>query len=337
MNDDRTPRWVPFAVLGLMLAVGGAIPLWQQNLPYYAWSAGPVGDAIDAVEVESAVTVYPPQGELFYLTVAAQEINAIELLVAALDPTVDLVRKELIRRVDETPEDLRRRSLVQMDEAKETAIALALARLGDESLILSDGIELVEVTRDDLGDRLQVGDIIETIEGAEVRLSGDVRKAVEGRSPGDVVTLGIRRGNARLIVRIPLLESPQESGRVLLGVLARTANPRFPVDIESANLGGPSAGMMYTLAIIDKLSDGDLTNGHLVAGTGTVDPEGNIGPIGGVRQKVVAAQAAGATLMLVPEANYPDALTAPRDKMRLVSVRTLDEALEVLAALAPIG
>ncbi|MFP3915208.1 MAG: S16 family serine protease, partial [Actinomycetota bacterium] len=104
-------------------------------------------------------------------------------------------------------------------------------------------------------------------------------------------------------------------------------------DVESGVVGGPSAGLMYTLAIIESLTPGSLSHGRVVAGTGTIDADGNVGSIGAVRQKVVAAEAAGAEFMLVPEGNYEAALTAPARDLELVPVATVEEALDFLSEL----
>src|SRR5690606_7754735 len=108
----------------------------------------------------------------------------------------------------------------------------------------------------------------------------------------------------------------------------------FWIDIDTGIVGGPSAGMMYTLAIIDVLTPGSLTGGRVVAGTGTIDLEGSVGEVGGVRQKVVAAEAAGAEYMFVPAGNLAAAESAPRGDMELVAVESIDDALEFLRGLA---
>jgi PDZ domain-containing protein len=123
----------------------------------------------------------------------------------------------------------------------------------------------------------------------------------------------------------------------MVGISAMALNPRFeypfPIDIDAGLVGGPSAGLMYTLAVMELLGPEDLSHGHVVAGTGTIDSAGNVGGIGGVRQKVVAAEAAGAEVMLVPASNLDEALTARRDHLELIPVSTLDEALAALATL----
>jgi len=123
----------------------------------------------------------------------------------------------------------------------------------------------------------------------------------------------------------------------MVGFGAATYNLRyvFPIDVEidSTNIGGPSAGMMYTLAVIDVLTPDDITNGHRIAGTGTISSDGSVGAIGGVRQKVEGAAAAGAEYILVPKDNYEDALTADVSGAQIVSVTTIDDALSFLASL----
>jgi PDZ domain-containing protein len=143
----------------------------------------------------------------------------------------------------------------------------------------------------------------------------------------------VQRQGETLDLEIELTGADDDPNRALVGILAQTLNPQYPVDINSANVGGPSAGMMYALGIIDVLTPGDITNGHVVAGTGTIAPDGSVGGIGGIRQKVVAAEAAGAEIVLVPASNYEDALTAPSDDIEIVKIATIDEALSYLESL----
>lgn len=114
---------------------------------------------------------------------------------------------------------------------------------------------------------------------------------------------------------------------VLLGELTE---PPFPLEIEAGDVGGPSAGMMHTLAIIDTLTEGELTKGRVIAGTGTIMIDGTVGNIGGIRQKVVGAEAAGATHILVPAGNYEAALTAEYESIEIVPIETIDDAIDFL-------
>lgn len=120
----------------------------------------------------------------------------------------------------------------------------------------------------------------------------------------------------------------------MIGILVgEITEPPFPISIRSGDVGGPSAGMMHSLAIIDSLTEGELTRGRVIAGTGTIALDGTIGAIGGIRQKVVAAEAAGAEYILVPARNYQAALTAEYRTIEIVPVATIDDAVEFLEAL----
>jgi PDZ domain-containing protein len=120
----------------------------------------------------------------------------------------------------------------------------------------------------------------------------------------------------------------------MIGIEVRQlTKPPFPVAIDAGNVGGPSAGMMHALAIIDTLTPGEMTNGHVIAGTGTIDYDGSVGAIGGIRQKVVGAEAAGAEYILVPEGNYESALTADHESIEIVPVTDLDDAIDFLDGL----
>jgi PDZ domain-containing protein len=310
------------------------------NLPVYAFSSGPVGDAVAVVEV-AETEVYNPQGELIMLTVSTQEVNLFEAVAAALDPDVDLVPREAVRPRDESDEEfvLRNRSL--MDTSTQTAITLALHRLGYDITPVSDGVRVAEVVPDTpAASVLQVDDVIVGVAGQEVTLVEELGPIVTGFQVGDTIELDIRRGAAEESVEVELVPRTDDPARAMIGISVETLNPRFdfpfPIAIEAGQIGGPSAGMMYTLAVMDLLGPDDLTKGHVIAGTGTIDLEGNVGAIGGVRQKVVAAEAAGAEYMLVPQANLAEAENARRTRMQLIGVATLDDALAFLAGLPPV-
>ena len=311
---------------------------WSVNLPYYAFSGGPVGDALAAVAVEDA-EIYLPEGAMIMLTVSGQEVNFFEALAAGFDSDIDLVPAAAVRPPDQTDEEfvLRNRSL--MDTSTQTAITLALQRLGYEITPVSDGIRVAEVVDGTpAAAALQVDDVILRVDGQPVILVEDLAPIVTSRDIGENIALDVRRADAEVAIEVELVPRSDDPERAMIGISAETLNPRFefpfPITIEAGQIGGPSAGMMYTLAVMDLLSPDDLTGGYVIAGTGTIDLAGNVGAIGGIRQKVVAAEAAGAEFMLVPAANFEEASTARRADMQLVSVATLDEALEFLGSLA---
>ncbi|MGQ0847977.1 MAG: YlbL family protein [Actinomycetota bacterium] len=330
-------RW-PLAVAALALtAAGMMIAGWTVRLPFYAFSPGPVGDAVAAVEI-GEVTTYQATDSLLMLTVSSQEVNPLEALVVAFDPTVDLVRREAVRDPDETDEEFVARNQANMDLSKETAITLALRRLGYEVTTSSDGVVVAEIIEGlPAASVLEVDDVIVSIDGEPVELPEQVGRLLTGKEPGSLIELNVLRGETELQLEVELSPRHDDPEVAMIGISAGAKNARFeypfPIDIDAGLIGGPSAGMMYALAVIEVLTPGSLSAGRVVAGTGTIDTEGKVGGIGGVRQKVVAAEAAGADVMLVPSANYEEALTANRQTLELIPVSTLDEALSALASL----
>jgi Lon-like protease len=330
------PRWLVGFAIGLFVTAGAAVAAWAVDLPYVGWSPGPISEAVDAVIVEEGLESYPPDGQLLVLTVVSQPLNFYELLIAIFDPTVDVYDRAVVRREGETDEEYRSRQLGLMDSAVQRALTIAFDRLGVDPGPIRYRIESV------LGGYpasavLEPGDFVLEVEGAPMDELDVIRSQIVDRAPGDVITLTIERAGERTVVDVELGETVDDQTGEPRTVIGITIGPFVdpPADINTNNVGGPSAGMMYTLALIDLLSDGDLTKGHVVAGTGTIEADGSVGGIGGIRQKVVAAEAAGASYMLVPRGNYDEALTASRRTLQLVPVATIDEALEFLESLEP--
>jgi PDZ domain-containing protein len=183
--------------------------------------------------------------------------------------------------------------------------------------------------------KLEVGDVITAVDGQPVTLAEQVGPAVRGRPPGQPVTFTVDRNGAPVQVTVGTraAEGGACPGRPQIGVATRTRDEKFdfPVDvkIDTGKISGPSAGLAFTLTIIDELTPGDLTDAKKVAVTGTIDPGGAVGPIGGVEQKAVTADRAGAKLFLVPMAELKDARARAGD-MKVVGIRTLDDALDEL-------
>ncbi|MGA7270357.1 MAG: PDZ domain-containing protein [Acidimicrobiia bacterium] len=318
-----TAAAIVFFVLGLVVLA------WNIPLPLVAWSPGPVGDASAAVIVEGH-PVQQPHGELLMLTVESQPLNAFEAVVAGIDPTVDVLARNRVRKPGVSDEQYQRLNLQMMDQSTATAITVALSKLNLEAQ--ADKVFITGYAASTpAGKVLRIGDQITAIEGKKVTGVDDLAPALAGKKPGDTIRLTVLRSGEEHTYDIELAENPDTPGQAFIGIFIRQLP--FWIDVNPGIVGGPSAGMMYTLAIIETLSNGDLAHGHVVAGTGTISPDGKVGAIGGVRQKVVAAEAAGAEYMLVPQANYDAAMTAPRHSMELKRVSTIDDALAFLASL----
>jgi PDZ domain-containing protein len=331
-KDKRSTSW-PLFLIGALFFIGmsGAIA-WNIELPYLAFGPGPVSDAADAVVAES-VEVYPPDGELLMLTVVSQGVNVFEAIIAGLDPTIDLVPKQAVRRPGETNEEYRNRTLQQMDDSNFRSIAVALGYL-EIDLVSTEVVVNEFVEGVPAASVLVLGDSIVAIDGVEVASVEDIRPLLEGVGIGDTIAMTVERDGETVEVDVTLVERDDEPGEAMIGViLGELSEPPFPLEIQAGDVGGPSAGMMHSLAIIDTLTEGELTKGHVIAGTGTIQVDGTVGNIGGIRQKVPAAEAAGATYILVPEGNYEKALTAEFDNIEIVPIANISEAVAFLETL----
>lgn len=338
----RLPVW-PFVLAGLLLAISAALVwAWNITLPYFALSPGPVLELADLVDVEGTET-FDSSGDLFMLTVSLQEVNPFEFVQGVFDQGVDLVDRDVIRPRDVTPDEYQERNLGLMDASKRTAVVVALQQLGYEVNLTGDGVRVAAVLEGTPADGLlQEGDIVVAVAGRSVHLAPDAISEIGSHEVGETLILTVLRGEQEMEVAVTLIEHTQQPGRPMVGFLAETYNERldldglpFSIDIDTSNIGGPSAGMMYTLAVIELLSAEDLAKGHVIAGTGTISSDRTVGAIGGVRQKVVAAHAAGAEYVLVPAGNYEEALTVAREGTEIIPVASLDDALEFLAGLSP--
>lgn len=327
-TQDKHRSFWPLYLVGSLLVVAALIlAVWNLELPYLAFSSGPVSDAADAI-VASEVEVYPPDGELLMLTVVSQDVNLFEAMIAGVDSSIDLVPKEAYRQPDESDEDYRKRVLQQMDDSQTRAITVALEHLGYE-MVPTDVLITDLVPDKPAADVLQIGDSVEFLNGVEIVRSTDLTDALEGFEPGEVVDIGVTRDGTSQTLQVELAEREDQPGGAMIGItVGELSEPPFPVSIRAGDVGGPSAGMMHALAIIDTLTPGEMTKGHIIAGTGSIGYDATVGAIGGIRQKVVGAEAAGAEYILVPEGNYEAALTAPRQSIEIVPVGTLQDAID---------
>lgn len=333
----RMPRW-PWAVIAVfLLMIGLTVTAWNISLPYFAMSPGPLYDVTDFVILGEG-DPQPSEGDLYMLTVVLQEVNIFEYVLGALDPAVDLVERQKIRPDDVSREQQREVNLRSMNESKTTAILVALGKLGYEATMSGEGLKVASLLEGvPAAEVLQEGDVIIAVEGVEVTIAPDGVAEITSYDIGDTITLTIRRDGEVLDVDVLLIEHTEFADRPMVGFLAETYNPSFvfpiDIDIDSQNIGGPSAGLMYTLAVMDVLSDDDLTKGWRIAGTGTIRSDGTVGAIGGIKQKVVAAQEAGAQYVFVPVSNFEAAATVVDDDVELVAVESVDDALDFLSEL----
>ncbi len=210
------------------------------------------------------------------------------------------------------------------------AAAIAALRYLDLPVTLYTEVNQVQAGAPADG-KLEVGDVIRTVDGVKVSAGTDVTTAVRKVKPGDVIEFGIERKGKPMTVSVTSEPSPDDPKVPYVGIgLQQDYTSPVKISIKLNDVGGPSGGLMFTMGIIDKLTAGSVNAGQHVAGTGTMDENGNVGAIGGIRQKIAAAKADGATIFMVPEANCSEAVVGAPEGLRLVKVSTLTGALDAL-------
>jgi Lon-like protease len=337
----REPARWPYALGAVFLALGLFVALlWPVKVPYFAMSPGPVEEVSDLIHIDQA-EVYAIDGAVFLLTVGVREVNPFEWLEARFfDPRVDLVDRDVIRPPGVTREQQTRTNLQAMNASIDTAVFVALAHLGYDVGFSGSGVEVLQVVEGSPADGvIEVGDVFTEIAGVRIEMEQDAADTIRSFAVGDTILLVGTRGDDPLEVEVTLAPHTHIEDAAMVGVLLSTLDLEmvlpFDVGIDARNIGGPSAGMMYALTLIDLLTEEDVMKGYRVAGTGTIRFDGTVGPIGGVRQKVFAARAIGIDIVFVPQDNHAAALTAAGDGITIVPVETLDDALDYLAALPP--
>lgn len=308
-------------------------------VPYVTVSPGPTLDVLGEQNGDPIVQVaghetYPVEGEMRLTTVSVsnpdRKVSLVEAIGAWLRDDVAVLPYEAMYPERNTAEEERTQSQAQMVSSQDTAVAAALTELGYE---LGSYAVITGVSADGPSDgKLKARDRIVELGGEEIDDVQEVFDAIAEYEPGDEVPVTVRRGGAERRFDIETVAAEDDPERPLIGVLVGTGYD-FPFDVQLAlddSIGGPSAGLMFALSVYDTLTPGPLTGGDVVAGTGSITPAGEIGPIGGVRQKIAAAEEAGAELFLVPPDNCASAVHDPVEGIELVRADDLHSAIEAL-------
>ncbi|PUA82029.1 YlbL family protein [Nocardioides currus] len=326
------------ALLSVPLLLGLFVFVGTQPLPYVTYRPGPTVDILSTREGKEIVEVtghktYRDDGELrlttIYVDEPQDEVKLATLMRAWVDPDEAVYPYEAVYAPDETDESSDVESAVQMVSSQDSAIATALTELGYD---VEPEVEVQNVEKSLPADgRLEVRDILVSIGGRQIETAEDVIKAVDEAPAGKPLTFVVRRKGEEISVDV----TPRTvDGDKRIGI---TPGPgfTFPFDVTvdiGENIGGPSAGLMFSLAIYDTLTPGSLSGGAVIAGSGTIDAEGNTGPIGGIAQKIAGAEAAGARLFMVAADNCSDVTDLDTGDMRLVRVETMHDAVEAITA-----
>lgn len=331
MSEIRAPR----RLFALVPAATLVLALSNVSIPYFAVSPGPARDVGELISIEGAET-FPSRGRLFLTTVNLSEVRVAQAVRAWFDDGITLIDRDLIVPPGQSEEDVDEQNTRQMRESQAFAAAAALRLLGHEVKIVGSGARVVTVATDVPAARvLRPGDVIIGADGQQIRRREELVEVIGRHEVGDDVRLTVRRSSEELELTVRTVRRPDEQGGPIIGILIETvvADIELPLEItiDSGPIGGPSAGLMFALGIVDTLKEEDIARGRKVAGTGVISPEGDVGPVGGVEQKVVAAQRSGADLFLVPDGELELACEVT-DAITVIGVRTLEDALASLAA-----
>lgn len=326
----------------LLVLAGVSAAAFTVELPYYLIQPGSVRPAEQRIEVEGA-TAYETDGEVLFTTVYLTRATPALMVRSWLDDAVE-VRTEDEVYPDGDREGNQRLNRQRMDLSKLVATSVALEHLGIDAAYDAEGARVLGLSEQSPSEGLiDTDDVIIGVDGAEVAMPDDIAAELTDRAPGDPVQVELRLGGDEeaepVDVEVVLGAAPDDPARPVLGVEVEPADPTIDsevdVQVDSGEVSGPSAGLAWTLAIIDRLTPGSLTEGRRIAVTGEIFDDGRVGPVGGVAQKVAAVERAGIDVFIypadTPEQEQAEMRRIAGDDVELHPVEDVDDAIEVLA------
>ncbi len=335
-SRGRARRWLWAALLFSSLV--GVIGASVLTVPYYALSPGSTWPLDSLVHVDGAPS-YRTRHPVAFTTVNVGQTSLLEALAGWIDGDVDVVPASVIdgdRSRDETNSYNRR----LMDDSKLVAKAVALRAVGRPVELRTAGTQVVAVAEGQpASGKLSAGDVIVAVDGAAVDVPDELRTLLAVGGPGATHRLSVApsRGGGVREVELATVGSPQDPSRAVIGIAPRevlvSAESPVAVRLDTSDVGGPSAGLAFTLAVIDRLTRGELTGGRRVAATGTIALDGTVGRVGGTVQKAVAVRDAGYEVFLVPADERAEIAGRVGDDVEVIGVATLQDALDALASL----
>jgi PDZ domain-containing protein len=327
--------------LGLLVVLGTVAT--RTPVDYVTFRPGPTMNVLGKYAGKTIVTVtgheaYRDDGALRMVTVYPsgpdENITLLNMVYGWISPDIAVLPKDAVYQPDETNSSAHEESAVEMSSSQDNATAAALGALG---VGYQTEVEVTDVAKDGASaGTLKQGDVLLAVNGATVPDPTKLVNLIRAVKPGTPTDLTIRRDAAEKRVTVTTKADPEDktASRIGVGIRPTFVFP-FKVKVQlPGTVGGPSAGMMFALAIYDVLTPGSLTGGKVIAGSGEISPDGTVGPIGGIGQKLPAAERDGARLFLVAADNCAEALRSnyDPDKMRLVKVEKLADAIKDVEA-----
>lgn len=310
--------------------------------PYVSWSPGGAQDTLGSINNVPIIAIkgtptYPTSGRLDLTTVSVSRADArVSLPEAVLSywlPGRDALPRTSVYPVGTSDADAEEAQTISMETSQHEAIVAALRAAGQE--VTSMPVVSSVVVGGPAHDRLKPGDLIVSVDGRPVTRVEDPGNLIRKHPVGHRVSFVVLRDHRRVTVEVRTTESPTEANRPVVGItvgMGYSYEPDISFDLGD-RIGGPSAGLVFALAIYDKITPGELLAGRHIAGTGTINPDGTVGAIGGLQEKITAAESAGAEVFLVPAPNCGELAGLDTD-LDLIKVTTLTDGIESLRNLA---
>lgn len=321
--------------------------LGAYRMPFYIYKPGEADELDPIVKVEGG---YSSQGDMHLVTVRGGQATPIQWLLAKVRPFHQVYPIEQIRPEGVSEEEYFHAQLRMMESSQEAAKVVAYEAADKDIDINYEGVYVVTTLEGmPAEEKLKSGDQITAVDGEEVNEASDLIEYVSNFKKGEEITLTIQRGEEtikRTIELAPFPDNPDKVGVGISLVTDRTVEVDPPVKVKSGDIGGPSAGLMFSLEIYDQLTKADLSKGYEIAGTGEINYEGEVGRIGGIGKKVVAASEDGCDIFFAPNeggregSNYQAAKKAAEKidtEMKIVPVDTFNDALTYLKELKPMN
>ena len=328
----------PARLIGAGLVLGALIvgALWVLPSDDYLVLPDTAKPLAERVQVEGEKP-HPPGG-IYYVDVVLRKASLLEELASVTRPDgASLVSQQTLVPPGSNFGERRRQNLRQMDRSQEVAAAVALRELGYDVKAEPEGALVVAVAADaPATGKLAPTDVVVAVDGKTVRTPDDLRRLIATHEPGETVKLRVRRGPATREVEVGTIASPNEAGRPIVGIqVEQSADIQLPIDVEIdlAGVGGPSAGLAFALDIVEELR-GTVDRGLKVAATGELELDGDVLPIGGVKQKVIGARRSGADVFLVPAGDNATEARRHAGDLPIVPVESFRQALQALATVA---
>lgn len=338
--DRQLSRRAVLSLVAAFVVIAVATLSVMVGLPYVVLQPGPVTNTLGRLDGKDLITVsgapaYPTSGALDFTTVRViggpgYKVTVWDLLAAQLNPDEAVEPVDALFPTGVTSQQVQQENAAEMTDSQQEAIAVALRAAGHtvtEHLVISDVSPNAPSAS-----VLRSGDVIVAVDGQPMTSSEAVRAAIGMHHPGEFAQLSLLRGGHPISVAA---KTRSAGGRTTIGIYLGVRFT-FPIDvrINAGDVGGPSAGTMFALGVYDKITSGSLTGGQNIAGTGTIDDTGAVGPIGGIRQKLAGARDGGAQWFLAPASNCDEVVGHVPAGLRVVRISTFDEARHAVEAIA---